>query len=151
MNMPLDPCLSIGRRSNPLDTLGRRDLWFPTSLEVSHACFACLNVTTRQHMIKASKWGRGGWGRRVSRKKTYPVHSLATHPFPWQTVHEDGFAEHPFTESLAQLSLVFWSLALSHTCWRQTEGMMVDLLRRSYNYWGYLSTRTLLIWFMLRW
>jgi hypothetical protein len=44
----------------------------------------------------------------MDRGGTYPVHSTATHPFPWQTVHEDGFAEHPLTESLAQLSLVFY-------------------------------------------
>jgi len=37
---------SIGRRSNPLNTLSRRDLGLPTSLEVSHASFASLDITT---------------------------------------------------------------------------------------------------------
>jgi len=38
--------LSIGRRSNPLDTLSRRNLRLPTSLEVPHASFTSLDITT---------------------------------------------------------------------------------------------------------
>jgi hypothetical protein len=82
---------------------------------------------------------------------TYPVHSTATHPFPLQTVHDDGFAEHPATESLAQLSLVFWISASITIIGRSAEvrvGEEVDLLRRSYSCWGYLSTRTLLCVFV---
>lgn len=39
---------------------------------------------------------------------THPVHSIATHPTPWQTVQLEGLAEQPETSSFAQETLEVW-------------------------------------------
>lgn len=46
--------------------------------------------------------GRMEVGESMMETSTHPVHAIATHPFPWQTVHCPGLAEHPLTSSLAQ-------------------------------------------------
>jgi hypothetical protein len=94
--------LNLGSPADLLDTFRSRDFRLATRLEIAHTSFASLDVSivalaTISKLIPMAN-------------ETHPVHSTATQPTPLQTEQEEGLAEHPETESLAQSAWVFYTL-----------------------------------------